>query len=354
MTERKAFKARVRARMDETGQTYAQAAAILEAGNPARSADTHPASALVVALLRTHGVDLAPAAAFGIGGGIGFMYGLFSYAEVGHPLLTIVCQHHPAPWAPSILDRLRVPYASATTKSATASLLRDRRPVILPIARGDVAWLETSVDEREDHVVLVIPEQGGCRILDGSGASASMQPDEVLAAYMRSRRKHPAIALDGAAGARMDVSSALVAGLRACLAGMTEPVLGNSFDVNFGLSGLTKWARLADAAGKDGWPKLFGQNDVWRGRLVDGIEREHTAPTAGRPLFVQTLRLARTLGSEGVGSAAQAFEQSGHHWRAISHRAASGSLTYEQLARGVRNIVEVETGGLEVLADALR
>jgi hypothetical protein len=352
MTERKAFKARVRARMDETGQTYAQAAAMLEAGNPARSADTHPASALVVALLRTHGIELAPAAAFGIGGGIGFMYGLFSYTEVGHPLLTIVCQHHPAPWAPGILERMGVAHVSVTTKSATASLLRDRRPVILPVARGDVGWLETSLDEREDHVVLVIPERGGCRMLDGSGASASMQPDEVLAAYMRSRRKHPVIALDGA-GARMDVSAALTAGLRACLAGMTEPVLGNSFDVNFGLSGLTKWARLADAAGKEGWPSQFGENGVWRGRLVDGIEREHTAPTAGRPLFVQTLRLAQTMGLHGVGAAAQAFERSGRHWHAISHRAASGTLTYEQLAQEVRGIVELETDGLGVLADAL-
>ena len=84
---------------------------------------------------------------------------------------------------------------------------------------------------------------------------------------------------------------------------MTEQVLGNSFDVNFGLSGLAKWARLADAAGRDGWPKLSGQNGVWR---------------------------------------------------AISHWAASGTLTYEQLVREVPSIVQVETDGLGALADALR
>jgi hypothetical protein len=74
MTERRAFEARVRARMAETGQSYAQAAAILETGNPAHTVDTHPASALVVSLLRTEGIELAPELAFGIGGGIGFMY----------------------------------------------------------------------------------------------------------------------------------------------------------------------------------------------------------------------------------------------------------------------------------------
>jgi hypothetical protein len=347
MTERKAFKARVRARMAETGQTYAQAAAMLEAGNPARPADAHPASALVVSLLRTAGIELAPEVAFGVGGGIGFMYAVFSYAEVDHPLLTIVCQHHPEPWAPVMLDRLGLPHVTATTKSAAAELLRDERPVILPVARGALPWNEASVDEREEHIVLVLPEAGGCRILDGSGASQSMQPDEVLAAYMNSRRKHPVLALGDVEAVAVDEGAALRAGLRACVSAMTGPVLGNSFDVNFGLSGLEKWARLADGSGKDGWPAMFGDNGIWRERLVDGIEREFTAPVAGRPLFARTLRGA------GLTAAGQEFERSATHWRSISHRAASGTLTYEQLAREAGSIAEIETGAVRLLAEAL-
>ena len=347
MTERRAFKARARTLMVETGQTYAQAAAILEADNPARPAPRHPASALVVALLRTAGIELVPEAAFGIGGGIGFMYAVFSYAGVDHPLLTIVCQHHPDPWAPAILDRLDVPYVSVSTKSAVAALLSEERPLILPMADEGRARPDPSEDPREEHVVLALADQGGFRVFDGSGEGRTMQADEVLSAYMRTRRKHPVITLEATADARLDVPAALNAGLRACVSGMREPVLGNSFDVNFGLSGLGKWARLADARGKDGWPALFGDDGQWRRRLVDGIEREHTASTAGRPLFVRTLRAA------GFRTVAHAFEQSAHHWRAISHRSASGTLTYAQLAHEVRTIAEHEANGIRTLKDAL-
>ncbi|MCP2636840.1 BtrH N-terminal domain-containing protein [Microbacterium sp. HD4P20] len=349
MTARKAFKARVRAEMSASGRTYAQAAAMLEAGNPARPADAHPASALVVALLRAHGMDLAPEAAFGVGGGIGFMYAVFTYAEVDHPLLTIVCQHHPAPWAPTMLDRLGIPHVQVKTKALTVALLRDRRPVILPLARGSLNWLHPSADEREEQVVLILPaEEGGCRVLDGSGSAQTMSVEDIVTAYMLSRRKHPVIAVEEAAGAQLDVATPLRAGLRACVAGMTGPVLGNSFDVNFGLSGLEKWAQRADGVGRDDWPALFGSNPVWRTRLVDGIEREHTAPTAGRPLFARTLRLAN------LDAAAAAFERSAGHWRTISHRAGSGTLTYSQLAHEVRRIRDLEAEGTALLAEKLR
>ncbi|WP_157524750.1 BtrH N-terminal domain-containing protein [Microbacterium yannicii] len=347
MTERRAFKARVRARMAETGQTYAQAAALLEAGNPARAVDTHPASALVVALLRTEGIALAPELAFGIGGGIGFMYAVFSYKEVGHPLLTIVCQHHPEPWAPAILERLRVPHVSVRTRPAVAALIGEGRPMILPLGRGHLPWLRESQDPREEHVVLALPGASGCRVLDGSGASHHMSANDLLAAYMGTRRTHPVISLEAGARAASDADAALGAGLRACVAGMTGPVLGNAFDVNFGLSGLRKWARLSDAAGRDGWPTLFKDTDIWRHRLVDGIEREHTARTAGRPLF------ARVLRSGGAARAAHTFEQSAHHWANISHRAASGTITFPELAREITRIAELETEGIRLLSARL-
>lgn len=134
MTERKAFKRRVRAQMEVTGQSYAQAAAQLEAGNPARLPETHPASAVVVALLRASGLTLDPLTAFGVGGGIGFMYGLFRYGDVPHPLLTLVCQHHPEPWAPAILERLGVDHSAAAGRRELNRLLADERAAILPVA----------------------------------------------------------------------------------------------------------------------------------------------------------------------------------------------------------------------------
>ncbi|WP_125777952.1 BtrH N-terminal domain-containing protein [Antribacter gilvus] len=345
MTERKAFKARVRAQMAETGRSYAHVAAQLEANNPARPDDTHPASALVVALLRTAGLELRPEVAYGIGGGIGFMYALFSYKEVGHPLLTLVCQHHPAPWAPAILDRLGVRHESATTKREATRLLDAGKPVILPLSRGSIPWLtSTALDANEEHIVIALPhEEEGFRVLDGTGASAVLAREVVMGSYGQARRKHPVLALlDPLLPA--DVRPALLAGLAATVDGMTRPVLGNSFDVNFGLSGLAKWGRLADDPGRQGWPALFQGTEVWHSRLVACIDREHTAPAAGRPLFARTLRAA------GMLDAAETFERSGRQWREIAHRAASRTLTFDALGDRVRTIHDLEKQGIDELA----
>ena len=144
MTERKAFKRRVRAQMATTGQSYAQAAAQLEAGNPGHGAETHPASAVVVALLRASGLTLDPVTAFGIGGGIGFMYALFRYEDAPHPLLTLVCHHHPEPWAPAILGRLGVEHTATSGKRDLTRMLATDAAMIVPIARGALPWFQAS------------------------------------------------------------------------------------------------------------------------------------------------------------------------------------------------------------------
>lgn len=347
MTERKAFKARVRSQMAASGQTYARAAAQLEAGNPARPTEAHPASALVVALLRTARIDLAPAVAYGIGGGIGFMCAMFTYRAVDDPLLTIVCQQHPALWAPAILDRLGIPFTAVRTKTDASALLSMGTAVILPVARASLPWLPASADDGDEHVVLAIPDADGFRVLDGPDTGTRFDSGALIAAYMQTRRKHPVLALYRPVKLPGDPRPAFVAGVRATISGMTEPVLGNAFDVNFGLSGLEKWARLADATGREGWPALFGDSSVWHERLVDGIEREYTAPAAGRPLFAHTLR------SAGMPRPADAFEKSGRHWRTISHQCRSGTLSYQQLAREVRTILSLETEGVRALAAAI-
>ncbi|MBX7266563.1 hypothetical protein KIF24_11290 [Micromonospora sp. Llam7] len=55
-------------------------------------------------------------------GVIGFMYAVFEYAAVPHPLLTIVAQHHPQPWAPAVLDRLGLAYRQSRGTSTKAAL----------------------------------------------------------------------------------------------------------------------------------------------------------------------------------------------------------------------------------------
>lgn len=349
MTERKAFKRRVRAQVAATGQTYAQAAAQLEAGNPARVADAHPASAVVVALLRASRLTLDPVAAFGIGGGIGFMYGLFRYADASHPLLTLVCQHHPEPWAPAILDRLGVEHTSSSGKREVVRLLADGVAMILPVARGVVPWLDADdLTEREEHVVLALPESESVRVFDGTGEHSRLTKAELVAGYAHTRRKHPVIAIREDARLPGDLRPAVSAGLRATVSGMTDRVLGNSFDVNFGLSGLRRWSERVTGKGADGWRHVFAEDDTWRQRLTDCIDREHTAPTAGRPLFARMLRM------HGLAEAAEHFDRSAPHWRAIAVGATRGDLELESLGHHIDAIATEEADGIAALQDLLK
>lgn len=348
MTERKAFKRRVRGQMSQTGQTYSQAATQLEADNPARREDVHPASALVVALLRASGLTLDPVAAFGIGGGIGFMYGLFQYRAVPHPLLTLVCQHHPDPWAPAILERTGVAHITTSGKRELIRLLDADRPVILPVAREVIPWFTAdATTAREEHVVLALPDGTRARLLDGTGAQATLGKDELVGGYLATRRRHPLIALEDGATLPGDLRPALGAGLRATVAGMTEPVLGNAFDVNFGLRGLRRWAERVADPGADGWARLFASSDVWRTRLIQCINIEYTAPVAGRPLFARLLRQA------GYTESAIHFEDSSAAWREITGTAEGGSRDVEGLASLIRTIAEEELRGFETLRGEL-
>lgn len=348
MTERKAFKRRVRAQMATTGQSYAQAAAQLEAGNPARLPDAHPASAVVVALLRASGLTLDPVAAFGIGGGIGFMYALFRYADAPRPLLTLVCQHHPEPWAPAILDRLGVEHTTSTGKREVIRLLAADAAMILPVGRGVVPWLVAdALTEREEHVVLALPEGENVRVFDGTGEHARLTKAEVVDGYASTRRKHPVMTIVENADLRGDLRRAISAGLRATVSGMTEPVLGNSFDVNFGLSGLRRWSERVTETGADGWRQVFAEDDSWRRRLADCINTEHTAPTAGRPLFARMLRM------HGLAEAAEHFDRSAQHWRAIALGATQGDLELDALGHHVDAIAAAEAKGIAALQRSL-
>ncbi len=346
MTRRKAFKARVRTQAERTGQSYAQAAAQLGESNPHRIPDVHTASARVVALLRANGAELAPEVAYGIGGGIGFMYAVFVYDQVEHPLLTLVCQHHPDPWAPAILDRLAAPYATTTRKSELRRLLGSRVPMILGVARRCLPWLGRDEYGGEEHVVLATPTAQGFRVTDGAG-SAVLTEQDLLDGFGTARRKHPAVHLTGPVTLPEDLGPALRAGLARSVAHMTGPVLHNSFDANFGLSGLAKWSTLANGRSKKSWPILFAGTDVWMQRLVDGIEHELTAPAAGRPLFAHSLR------SAGMPESAEVFERSGRLWREISARAGSRRLRFNWLADQVGAIHDTEAAGIERLRSAL-
>lgn len=150
MTEHRALERLVRDRMARTGESYTTAhrhvvgrrapapdatAPGLLPGYRLAGSGEHAPSTLVARLLGRAGVPLSEPMACGLGGGVGFLYAVFEYAQVPHPLLTIVAQHHPQPW----LD-------------AAAG-----RAALVTVARGGLPWhRDAGPEEAADPYPVVV------------------------------------------------------------------------------------------------------------------------------------------------------------------------------------------------------
>ncbi|MDP4510992.1 BtrH N-terminal domain-containing protein [Nonomuraea turcica] len=334
MTDHKHLKHRVRERMAKTGESYTTAHRHVTA----RAERHHHESAL---LLRVLGGGYSEAMLLGLGGGIGFMYFVFEYA--GHaPMLTIVAQAHPEPMIPRALDRAGIPYESRQTGSPKvaerhlrAALDAGRQP-ICRVGRFQLPW-------RPD---LPFPDPVDVVVTGISGDTVHVYDDEPgelpLADFMAAwsaikKSKHHLIEVTGPAIGAPDVTGAI----RDTVAKLTGPVLGNSFDVNFGLSGMRKLAaQLADTTGKQGWTRRFGDDPgPVLDRLRDCLEVEYTTPGATRPLY------ADFLTETGHAEAAAVYREAGRQWS----RVASARTSFPELAELVTEAVRLEEAGVEAL-----
>jgi hypothetical protein len=360
MTDRRHFKRLVRERMARTGESYTtawrhvvtadareQAPALppgLVPGYDLFGGGQHRPSALAAHLLRQAGYTaphtgepFTEAMVAGLGGGIGFMYAVFEY-KGWPPIVTIVAQHHPQPWLPAVLGRLGAGYAeehSTATKPALVALHRALdagRPVYctvdltaLPWHGGEAAYSETP------HGVVVAGRHDGTLYLDDSSVVPLAMPEPDFAdAWSRHRKgRHHRIILT-VPPASVDLSAAVRDAIATTVAHLTGPVLGHSFDSNFGFSGMSKLAtQLRDTRTKAGWTKRFGSPvNFFHGvrRLYECLELQFTAPGATRPLYAEFLdEAAPILGRPLLGEAAGLLRESGAAWSRLAARAAEAT-----------------------------
>ncbi|KJK47723.1 MULTISPECIES: BtrH N-terminal domain-containing protein [unclassified Streptomyces] len=255
----------------------------------------------------------------GLAGGVGFMYFVFEYTG-RPPQLTIVAQAHPVSWVRSALDRLRVPYEAAHSAAPrwdrVHAALDAGRPVFCTVDRSGLPW-HGAPDEMAGAdpytVVLAGYEGDSLYVEDGAGSPYRIAAEEFGAAWSGHRKgRHEMIVPTGPADGEPDVEGALAA----TAARLTGPVLGNKFDVNFGFSGMEKFAaQLRDTRTKAGWERRFAAPDAFRAgtrRLYACLEEEWTAPGATRPLYADFLDLA------GRQRAAELFRESGGHWSRLA------------------------------------
>lgn len=208
MTDHKHLKRLVRARSARTGESYTTARrrvlaaapvppAAADAAGPTISPVRHQPSGLVRRLLHAAGTDLSEPMVCGLGGGIGFMTAVFEYQGLP-PILTLVAQHHPAPWAPTVLRRLGIAFTEShsTTPAAALKALRaslaEGRPVYCTVAATRLPWrtpagqgqvAASTFAAADPHGVLVTAEDtGGFTVHDATpprpGGPGSPRPGD--------------------------------------------------------------------------------------------------------------------------------------------------------------------------------
>ena len=364
MTQQRAFKQHVRERMARTGETYSTArrhvlarialARIAREGTAAWpdgivkgydvcGGGTHHDTALLHNVLRAAGVSAphtgepwSEAMLVGLAGGIGFMYFVFEY-EGHHPTMTIVARHHPEPYLPAALTRAGVPFTVAQTgsaKKATAALravLAAGQPAICTATRDGLPWhgVRGPLYSQDPYEVGVIGADGDTLYLDDDRVTPLAVPaEEFVAAWSAYRKgKHSLLTLDGPAKP-VDLGAAVADAVATTCAHLAGPVLGNSFDVNFGFSGARKLAvQLRDPKGKEGWSRRYAHPEaLFFGlrRLHDCLEWEYGGPGGLRPIYADFLdEAAAALDRPAYAEAATLFRRAGEQWSAVATAALS-------------------------------
>jgi hypothetical protein len=338
MTEQKKLKKLVRDRMAATGESYttARTQIVGKIRKPQHRVSTLVASALEDAY--------SEAVIAGLAGGIGFMYAVFEYKGVDHPLMTIVAQHHPDPWIPAVLNRLNVSFVEQHSGKAEAAIKKLRgRTAFAEVDRSALPWHEPSPWAGYDPYTVLVTGIDGDTVSLVDVKQHEMSTEDFGKAWSAyPKGKHHAIIL-GEAGP-VDLRAAINDATKTTVAHLTGPVLGNSFDVNFGFSGMAKLAaQLRDSKTKTGWAKRFGETEHGTKRLYECLELAYTAPGATRPLY------ADFLDEAGLPEPAKVFRESGAKWSGLAALAKT-SHDYPAMADIVDECLNLERHAVELLS----
>jgi hypothetical protein len=228
-----------------------------------------------------------------------------------------------------------------------------------PVSRAALPWHRRSdAFDADPYPVVVAGRRDGDLLVDDGDARPRVTGAESFAQAWAAHRKGRFQRLTvGAPDGEPDLAAAVRDALATTVAHLTGPVLGNSFDVNVGFSGMARFAaQLRDGRGRTGWVRRMaapGALDLALRRVHDCLEREYTAPGATRPLYAAFLDEAATiLSAPRLGAAAVLFRTSAGHWSAVASggdlaamagRVDAARAAEESAARIPAEVVE-ETG----------
>ncbi|GAA2556242.1 BtrH N-terminal domain-containing protein [Pseudonocardia hydrocarbonoxydans] len=346
MTSQKQLKARIRARMARTGESYTTARRHVAGTAPAPvsaagyrlSGGRDPVAAALAHVLAHHGVrcagtEVSEALMSGIAGGPGAGYILWEFAhDDSRPVvLAFSADWQYADRAPlAALDRLGV----AATVQRTGGAVGAARALAAAVDAGRPAlvWpdrqilghrhLPPTFDGMGGHVVVVHGRAGERYLVDDRSHAPLTLPVTVLdAARARVGSYKNLLVVPEPTGdlAPETLRSALLTGLTH---GVTQL---RRTSTSFALPAWRKWARLVtDATAAKGWPRVFADGrglagalaSVWEGVSPVGMTGGHR-----RDLTADCLDDATALLGVPTADAAGAWRAAGAAWVAVGEAA---------------------------------
>ncbi|MFI9560833.1 BtrH N-terminal domain-containing protein [Nonomuraea endophytica] len=342
MTDKKQLKARIRARMAKTGESYTTARrhTLGTQGTPDDHGwefrgGLHPSTAVVSRL-----TGVPEPLVLLAGGGIGAGYILWEFKRHDSAALVMAFlnqwQYYDR-WMTKTLGRLGVPYTNHSTGGAKGAARRmaeeldaGRPCVVLPDRYHIGYWrLPKALDGYGGHPVIAYRRAGGYVHVDDRGSGPILVPeDRMEAARGRVSSYKNSLYVLGEPPAQVDVAGAVLEGLRDCVKHLS------SASDSFSLPAWRKWSRLlTDERNAKGWPKVFGDGTRLAGALLsiwEGVEPVGIDGGNLRDLFADGLDAAAgLLRREELGESATEFRRIHGMW----HEMAETAVPYEEFGR---------------------
>ncbi|MEO3862710.1 BtrH N-terminal domain-containing protein [Acrocarpospora sp. B8E8] len=337
MTDKKQLKARIRARMAKTGESYTTARRHLVGPGESPAVDggwrlnggRHPDSAVITNILRNAGAEITEPLVFVAGGGLGAGYILWEWKHDDSRTLVLGFRNqwqYPQRWMEKTLTRLNVPFDAHSTGGAkgasqrlTAELDAGRACVILPDRYHLGYWqLPAHLDGRGGHPVIAYRRDETGVFLDDRNLVPLRVPRERLDAA-RARVVSYKNSLVVPRPGEPAVAEAVRAGLADCAGHLSAA------SDSFSLPAWRKWSRtILDEKAAKGWPKVFADGRGLAGAMLSAWEAIEPVGMDGgnlRDLFADGLDEAAPILGLPLGGLAEEFRRIHGLWHGFAEAA---------------------------------
>jgi hypothetical protein len=368
MTKQKHLKARVRARMAKTGESYASARrhVVIESDQRVEARNgyalrggVHPDTAALANVLADHGVaaerfnrPLSEAMILGIGGGLGAGYILWQF-KGHHPIVTLGFRNqwqYPDRWLEKTCRRLGIDTGfEHTAGSVKAKRTLDDslgepgpRPLVWIDAQEIGYWhLPTELSGHDGYPVVVYGKTNGAYLIDDRN-SAPLTVDEATLQAARGRvssyRNRQVFLTPPASITSQRLIDAVKEGLRDQVDHLS------STSDSFSIPAWRKWSRmLVDTKNRKGWPNAFAGQTGAFGALLSMYESIESAGYDGgslRALYAVFLDEASDLLRRSeLKNLATDYRELANEWSELAGSAAPRSRAAFATARSLIDAV---------------